>query len=368
MSSNIPIKKILIIAVNPNNTAKLRVDEEIREIVEASRRSKAQQQFTIELRLAVSPDDFRRAIFDIEPQIVHFCGHGEADGELVLEDIIGQAKLVKTEALAGLFELFSDQVQCVILNSCHSEKQADVIVQHIDYVIGMKQAISDKAAIKFAIGFYDALGAGRSIEVAYKTGVNAIQLENIPEELTPILKKKLNHGSIALNITSLKEFNLVDNKLTDMPPRTTLEVFFSYAHKDEKMRDELEKHLSLLKREGIITGWHDRKIVAGQEWGNEIDTHLNTAKVILLLVSSDFIASNYCWDIELKRAMERHEANEARVIPIILKPVDWKSAPFARLQVLPKDGTPVIKWGSRDEAFENITQGIRAALEELTAI
>jgi hypothetical protein len=152
-----------------------------------------------------------------------------------------------------------------------------------------------------------------------------------------------------------------------MPPTKAIEVFFSYAHEDEKLRDQLEKHLSLLKRQGVITGWHDRKIGAGKEWHNEIDIHLNTSRIILLLISSAFIASNYCWDVEVKQAMERHEAKQARVIPVILKPVDWKSAPFSKLQALPKDGKPVIKWGNRDEAFENVTQGIRVAVEELSA-
>jgi hypothetical protein len=182
MTSDTPIKKILVLAANPKNTTKLRLDEEVREIAEGLRRSKKSNQFVIESRWAVRPDDLRRSILDFEPQIVHFCGHGEANGGLLLEDVTGQAKPVKPEALAGLFELFAE-VECVLLNACYSEKQAEAIVQHIDYVIGMKQAIGDRAAIKFAVGFYDALGAGRTIEVAHKFGVNAIQLEGISEDV-----------------------------------------------------------------------------------------------------------------------------------------------------------------------------------------
>src|SRR5947209_333656 len=106
---------------------------------------------------------------------------------------------------------------------------------------------------------------------------------------------------------------------------TGIEVFFSYAHEDEKLRLGLEKQLISLKRQGLITGWHDRKIVPGTDWANEIDTHLNTASIILLLVSPDFIASEYCYSIEMQRAMERHKSGEAHVIPIILRPVDWES-------------------------------------------
>jgi len=150
-------------------------------------------------------------------------------------------------------------------------------------------------------------------------------------------------------------------------PAKAIEVFFSYSHKDEELRDELEKHLSILKRKGVITGWHDRRIGAGREWEGEIDTHLDTADVILLLISADFLASDYCYDVEMKRAMERHDAGEARVIPVILRPCDWEDAPFGKLQALPKDAVPVTEWPNRDKVFLNVAQGIRVVVEELTA-
>lgn len=142
-----------------------------------------------------------------------------------------------------------------------------------------------------------------------------------------------------------------------------LNVFFSYSHKDEELRDELEVHLALLKRQGILRAWHDRKITAGKEWKDDIDENLQRADVILLLVSPYFIASDYCWDVEVKRAMERHAAGEALVIPIILRPVDWGSAPFSRLQGLPKNAKPVTTWANRDEAFFDVAKGLRAAIE-----
>jgi len=144
-----------------------------------------------------------------------------------------------------------------------------------------------------------------------------------------------------------------------------IEIFFSYAHEDEGLRDELEKHLSILKRQGVISGWHDRRIGAGREWEREIDAHLNTAQVILLLISPDFIASEYCWDVEVKRAMKRHEVGEARVIPVILRPVVWEGAPFGKLKALPTDAKPVTKWANQDEAFEDIARGIQVAISKL---
>ncbi len=135
-------------------------------------------------------------------------------------------------------------------------------------------------------------------------------------------------------------------------PSEGIEVFFSYSHKDEELRDELEKHLSILKHRGLISAWHDRKIGAGEEWKGEIDEHLNSAQIILLLISSDFLASKYCYDIEMTRAMERHDSGEARVIPIILRHAYWKGSPFSKLQALPTNAEPVKdgNWRSIDAA------------------
>jgi HEAT repeat protein len=145
----------------------------------------------------------------------------------------------------------------------------------------------------------------------------------------------------------------------------SMKLFFSYAHKDEPLRDELAKHLSLLKRQNIITDWHDRNITAGTDWAQAIDDNLNTANIILLLISSDFLASDYCYDKEMTRALEHHTQGTARIIPIILRPCDWHSAPFGKLQALPKDARPVTQWADQDEAFLNIAQGIRKAVAEL---
>jgi hypothetical protein len=121
---------------------------------------------------------------------VHFSGHGTSTGELCCEDELGKIKPVQPESLAALFALVDEQVECVVLNACYSEIQADAIAKHIQYVIGMNQAIGDKAAIAFAVGFYKALGANRSIEKAYKFGCVEIQLEGIPEHLTPVFHEK----------------------------------------------------------------------------------------------------------------------------------------------------------------------------------
>ena len=144
-----------------------------------------------------------------------------------------------------------------------------------------------------------------------------------------------------------------------------IEVFCAYSHRDDNLREQLENHLSSLRQRRIIEIWHDQRIGAGGEWEGEIHEHLNTAHIILLLISSDFLASNYCYNIEMSRAMERHEVKEARVIPIILRPVDWEDEPLSKLQALPRGGKPVTQWENQDEAFTNIARGIKKAVEDL---
>lgn len=142
-----------------------------------------------------------------------------------------------------------------------------------------------------------------------------------------------------------------------------IRLFYSYAHEDEPLRDQLQKHLSALKREGVISEWHDRRIHAGQDWEPEIEGELERSDVILVLLSADFVASEYCTK-EVEIALRRHVAGEAKVIPVILRPVDW-SGPTREIQALPRDGRPVTSWENPDEAFLDIARGIRKAVAEL---
>jgi hypothetical protein len=139
-------------------------------------------------------------------------------------------------------------------------------------------------------------------------------------------------------------------------------LFFSYSHKDEELRNKLEVHLTMLKRQGLIETWHDRRILAGSEIDHAIDKNLDAADVILLLVSPDFIASDYCYEREVARAMERHERQEAAVIPVILRACDWHEAPFGKLLAAPTDGKPVNRWADLDEAFLNVVTMIKKVL------
>jgi len=184
------VRKILFLASNPADTGRLRLDQEVRDIEEGLNRSKERDQFDLIPSFAVRINDLRRRLLDHSPQIVHFSGHGtEADG-IVLENDKGESSPVSTDALANLFELCAEHVDCVVLNACESDLQAEAISKHIPYVIGMKSSVSDVAAREFAVGFYDALGAGKSIQTAFQFGRNAIALKGIPEDKMPKLRKK----------------------------------------------------------------------------------------------------------------------------------------------------------------------------------
>ena len=180
--------RVLILAANPQNTDRLRLDQEVREIQTALEASRTTDKFEIVPRWAVRVDDLQKALLDAAPQIVHFSGHGGGEQGLVLENELGKLQMVSTKALAKLFSLFQNTIQCVCLNACYSEIQAEAIHQSIDCVVGMNQPINDKAAIKFAQGFYQAIGANRSFESAYAFGCNAIDLDNNPDVSVPVLK------------------------------------------------------------------------------------------------------------------------------------------------------------------------------------
>ncbi len=202
------IKKVLILAANPLETARLRLDKETEEIRTTLQLSPNRDRFEIESRGALRPQDLQTHLYNLKPQILHFSGHGGGDWGLAFEDENGMAKAVPSETLANTFKLFAKDLQCVVLNACYAVVQAEAICQHIPYAIGMNQAIGDEAARKFGEGFYRAIWDDRTIEEAFASGVNAIALEGIPEELTPVL---LRHDRSLPKLNTNTEISVVEN-------------------------------------------------------------------------------------------------------------------------------------------------------------
>jgi CheY-like chemotaxis protein len=146
-----------------------------------------------------------------------------------------------------------------------------------------------------------------------------------------------------------------------------VDLFYSYAHEDEVLRDELDKHLKIMERRGVIRSWHDRKIVPGTQWAEDIDSNLSSADLILLLISADFFASDYIWSKELATALKRHESGDASVVPVMLKAYDIEDTPLTQLQGLPTDLRPVTSWPNRDEAWTDVAKGIRRTVAKILA-
>ena len=275
------MKKILILTSNPRNDLKL--DREIKDLKNIIKRSKKQSQFEAEFEPEVHAEELQDLFLEHEPRIVHFCGHGTGEQGLVLENKAGLEQVVSTEALSNLFGLFDKEVECVLLNACYSEIQANEIVQHINYVVGMSHEIRDDAAIAFATGFYRALGWGKSIEESYKFGRNAIQIqmakanssrsrsykesrqmvavnvaetEVIPEHLKPVLKKKSPLTPFPEEVTSPLLSDYPDSLTPDNFPTELIKAveeesrYKGYRDQARKTWDELGQS-PLVKREPI---------------------------------------------------------------------------------------------------------------------
>jgi hypothetical protein len=182
-------QNILFLAANPVDTGRLRLEAEDRDIQEGIQRSNQRDDISLSCKFAVRVRDLSRSLLDTKPQIVHFSGHGSGADGIVLENNEGESVVVGTEALANLFALHQDNVQCVVLNACYSSEQAEAICKHIPFVIGMSSSVDDDAAIAFAVGFYDAIGAGHSYENAFLHARNTIELYGLPgSELLILLK------------------------------------------------------------------------------------------------------------------------------------------------------------------------------------
>jgi TIR domain len=176
----------------------------------------------------------------------------------------------------------------------------------------------------------------------------------------------------------LKELLLHNNPLQTPPPEIIarglsailayfhpIKIFYCYAHEDKDLRDRIDRHLGILKRFRHVVGWYDREIQAGTQWEREIEKNLNTSHIILLLVSADFISSDYCYGVEMQKALDLHRTGQARVLPVLLRPVDWQDAPFATLQMLPTGAKPITRWLDPEEALEDVAKQIRAVVNTL---
>lgn len=293
MSSRFPVRKILILAANPQGTSSLRLDVEVRGIQQSLRLSNERDRFEVTSEWAVRTEDLMQLLVSHNPHIVHFLGHGTGDRGLVLEDGRGRSQMVPTRALARLFQQVTS-VECVLLNACYSDTQAQAISQFVSVVVGMNQPIGDPAAVCFARGFYTSLGNGGSYEAAYEMGRTAIELEGMSEGATPVLRTRA--GRVIDEPFDYAQGAGKGGRDGGKGER----VFISY-------RDEgADKGLAQVFFEAFVAAGYgafmaSKSIRLGEAWRDRINTELRQCDYFLLLLSPLSATSEMVTE-EVKRA------------------------------------------------------------------
>ncbi len=285
---------VLFIASNPRGTEQLRLDGEIREIKQALRQSALHDKFILEQEWAVRVSDLQGHLLRHQPDIVHFSGHGSTESEILLEDDSGDLHPVPSDAFAKLFQVLKDNVKCVVLNACYSEKQAEGVAQNIDYVVGMSRAISDSASVSFAAAFYQALGFGRDIKTAFELGCLQIDMENIGEQDTPQL--------------------LINNTIIKAERKPKKRIFLSYKRDHEPDEPLALRLYDALKQEHSV--FIDQAMLVGTKWAERIDSELENSDFIIILLSKKSINSEMV-AYEIKKSNELAKRNgRPLILPI----------------------------------------------------
>lgn len=249
-------KKILVLVSNPKGTSKLDLLDEIRNMQEALQRSQKRHGFSVEWRIAKTQKDLRRYIMDVKPHILHFCGHGTAQG-LVLENDTGTPEVVANDVLTDFLQIFADHIECVLLNACYTESLAEQLSQHLNYIIGMNQAVHDDAAIAFSEGFYDAIGAGEPYEQAFAVGKNAVMGKVASSNSS---RKATVVGAESQPITRDNQEHLIPVLKSNPKPQVTRSLGTQYKLEDRQRKLEKQK-----KRLQDI----DQKIAEGVDFEDE---------------------------------------------------------------------------------------------------
>ncbi|MEM9090903.1 MAG: AAA-like domain-containing protein, partial [Cyanobacteria bacterium P01_F01_bin.53] len=352
-----PVQRILILAANPLESSKSRLDEELCELESVLKRAKQRDRFDIRSQYATCPDDIQQALLDYNPQIVHFCVHG-AGGDrtkgLIFADEQGEGQVATAQDLADLFELFADQVKCVVLNGCYAEGQAAAIAEHIDAVVGVTQPMGDAAASRFAEGFYRGLGAGKDVAFACKLGRNALESQGIAAAQIPVLKKRpyslqersandsaqgpggiqpqpkpersrrlagVTEGENTKNEPPIEEKQAPTRKVSTEPdtPTKRSRIFISY--KRDVAPDETVARAICLALQAHHDVFIDRKMPAGTPWAERIEAELKASDVLIVLLSAHSVKSEMVeHEVELayRFAREPEAEGRPRILPVRL--------------------------------------------------
>lgn len=352
--------KILFVASNPQ---RMQLDF-AQELDLIQRAGEGEGGYQVIARWSVSLAELARLLKTTQPDVVHLLSPGvEQDTQLMYLGEDGESpERISPAALAKVFKGLASPPKLVVLNTCHSGAHAEELAAHVGCAIAMRGLVMDDAAIRFADSFYRSAVAGDSVRTAFDSARRTVRKQHPGDEGDPALYTGRSDPA-DINIGSAKKRA---SAITASTPKA-VRIFCSYSHKDSKYRAELETFLAGLKMQGLVNIWHDRLIKPGTDWAKDINSNLDHANLVLLLVSSDFIASQYCMGIELKNALARQQKEDVRIVPILIRECDLAGTPLTKLQWLPTGAKPVKKWSDRDSAWTDVAKNLRKTVEEMVA-
>ena len=361
--------KVLFIASNPTEM-QFGFAEELHRIEEARRAYP--DSYTVQARWSVSLAGLKEFVARARPDVVHVLSPtvDPVRNEIILSDASGKAEYVGVKAFAAAFARRTDVPKLVVINTCHSRPLAEALGGHVGCTISMDGVIDDHAAVDFSDAMYRALAAGKSVAEAFDLARDAVK-ESVPEQFdVPLLlagRDDPNEVRIAPLAREAPAEDTGRGATSPTSERRHVKLFCSYSHKDSRYREELDTHLANLRAQGVVI-WHDRLIKPGADWAREIDDNLDLADLVVLLVSADFMASQYCMGVEFERALARHDGPESiKVVAVLVRDCDLEGAPFERLQMLPTTSQgrlrPVKQWSDRDSAWTDVVVGIRNVMD-----
>lgn len=363
--------RVLFVASNPT-AIKFDFARELEELKTAVQRRSTT--FEILARWSVSVAVLKNAVTKMRPEVVHLLSPGvhPETNALVLSDRHGRPEYAQPDAVAAAFAgRRSLAPKLVVLNTCHSRSHAEAIAEHVGCVIAMDGEIRDDVAVDFARDLYSSLTFGDSVDGAFRRARTTVG-QNMPtqRDVPALIRGRLDPATIRFATTARRPALGRPTTAVRSPavPTPCAKIFCSYSHKDEKYRAELETHLALLARQGAVDVWHDRQIGPGHDWAREIDENLDHANLVLMLVSADFLASQYCYGIEMARALERAQQGSTRVVPILVRKCDLEGVPFGKLQWLPTGSRPIKNWTDRDSAWTDVAMGVRKVVQEIASL